>query len=106
MTTPLQYEAAVRYPWLRAAYHQASIVRQALADQEVAADPQAAAGPEDRLDRPDVMLGGRFPVDVVPDTDVSRSAHLARGYVNESQLMTYEVPSREFLAQIFQVEGS
>ncbi|GIG67623.1 hypothetical protein Pen01_39180 [Phytomonospora endophytica] len=104
MITPRQFEAARATPWLRAAFHQKDTVEETLADPEVVGDPNTTAGKSGaaNLDAPDMLLGGRTGVDVIPDTPASRAAHLDRGYIEgPDQLVTYPVPTAQFLAEIF-----
>lgn len=102
MIAALRFEAARRHPWLRAASYHTEMVRQSLADPEIAAD--VVIGPDDSaMDRPDVLISGRYPIDVIPDTPASRQAHRERPYIeHDDQLMAYRPATPEFLAEIFE----
>jgi hypothetical protein len=97
----LRLEAARRHPWLRAAYYHADMVRRTLADPEVGADANVDFG-DAVLDGPDAVIGGHYAVDVIPDTPVSRRAHLQRDYIgHDDQLIVYPPATPDFLAEIF-----
>lgn len=102
MIAELRFEAARRHPWLRAASYHDEMVRQILADPTVAAD--AGIGPDDSaMDRPDALISGHHPIDVIPDTPTSRQAHRERDYIgHDDQLMAYPPATAEFLAEIFE----
>lgn len=103
MITQRQLDAARQYAWLRAAYFHDEMARSALEDPDVAADSKIVrTGGEAGLESPDAVLGDTVALDVVPDTETSRQAHLGRCGVDEAgQLLPYEPATSEFLAEIF-----
>lgn len=104
MITQRQLDAARRYTWLRAAYFHDEMVRSALEDPDVAADSKIVkTGDDAGLETPDAVLGEAVALDVVPDTETSRQAHLGRCGVDDAgQLLPYEPATSEFLAEIFE----
>lgn len=99
--TPAQFDAGRRIPWLRAAYYHADMVANTIAG--AGSDGNVTRPARSEADRPDALLGGDLAIDVVPDTPRSLQAHLDRPYISaREQLLTYEPPTREFLAEIFE----
>ena len=106
MITDRQFEIARRHSWLRAAYVHNDIVQTALNNSAVGADPNiiSSMGARTReIDGPDATIGTDLFVDVIPDTPVSRRAHLGRsGIEDPGQLITYQPKSEESLRDIFE----
>lgn len=98
---------ARRHPWLRAAYLHGEMVGRVLDTPAVTDDPNitltAATGTRD-IDSPDAKIGADdLPLDVVPDTPVSRRAHVGRsGITDPQQLVTYAPATQEFLREVFE----
>ena len=95
--------AGARVAWLRAIYHQESTVRAMTRDPAVIGNPALSPSPKQPpIDGPDFTIQQNLGIDVVPDTPASRQGHLDRSYiVSTGQLMTYPVPTEQFLAEVF-----
>ncbi|MBV9564405.1 MAG: hypothetical protein JOY90_28785 [Bradyrhizobium sp.] len=110
MITDLRFKMARRHSWLRAAYLHDGIVKQVLNDPAVASNSNITirAGTRAReLESPDAKIGANFFLDVIPDTLVSRQAHLGRsGIDHQDQLITYPPKTEASLRNIFEEEGS
>ncbi len=106
VTTQRQRAMARRHGWLRAAYFHDDIVGEILRDSALAADPAIAASKRTRKpESPDAAIGANLPLDVVPNTLVSRRAHLGRsGIERGDQLITYEPATEDKLRDIFDPE--
>lgn len=110
MITELQFAAARRHGWLRAVYYHDDIVQQILAAPGVASDSNITvlAGTTDHdVEVPDARIGADRPLDVVPDTPVSKQGHLGRAGIDDrQQLLTYPPAAGSFLDEIFDAAGS
>ena len=105
MITERQFAAARRHAWLRAVYYHDDVVQQILTAPDVASDSNITvlAGTADRdVEAPDAQIGAGQPLDVVPDTPVSKQGHLGRAGIDDrQQLLTYPPAAATFLAEIF-----
>ena len=110
MMTDRRFAIARRHSWLRAAYVHDDIVKTMLSSAGVTSDTNVAdpsATGARQIDGPDATIGANLCVDVIPDTPVSRQAHLGRsGIDHEEQLITYAPKTADFLRSVFDVEGT
>ena len=108
MITERQFAAARRHSWLRAVYYHNDIVQQILAAPDVASDSNITvlAGTANHdVEVPDAQIGAGLPLDVVPDTPVSKQGHLGRAGIDDrQQLLTYPSAAGTFLGEIFDAE--
>jgi hypothetical protein len=108
--TDRQLAVARRHNWLRAAYLHDVMVKQILNDPAVASNSNitSSVGAATReIDGPDAKIGANLFVDIIPDTPVSRQAHLGRsGIEDPGQLITYPPKSEESLRNIFEGEDT
>lgn len=108
MITHRQFAMARRHYWLRAAYVHDDIVKHMMNTPTVASDPNIVMTAESgtrEIEGPDAEIGANLFLDVIPDTPVSRSAHLGRsGIDHQDQLITYVPKTEASLRSIFDAE--
>jgi hypothetical protein len=110
MITRRQFAMARRHYWLRAAYVHDDIIRDMMNAPAVASDSNVAMMAETgtrEIDGPDAKIGANLFLDVIPDTPVSRWAHMGRsGIDHQDQLITYAPKTEAFLRSIFDAEDT